>query len=908
MDNTILLIDGSSFIFRAFYAIKDLTSPSGIPTNATYGIINMLKQMEKKYTTRYWACVFDAKGKTFRDDIYPEYKATRRETPPELITQIPYIHDIITKLGIPVIIEEGVEADDVIATIAKKYAAEGFNILIATGDKDFAQVVNEKITLVNTMTNEVLDIAGVETKFGVKPEQIIDYLSLIGDTVDNVPGVHKCGPKTAQKWLNEFGSIANLIANKEQLTGAVGDNFRAVIDWLPTAQKLITIDDKVNVKHLDIMKLENLSRLEPDHHTLLPIFKELNFRTWLKESELALSNLGMQGLISENDANNHKQKILHTLSDSDQIVTTIDSLIKNNLLTSYSLVTNDYTDFRSQLKAVVISDNENIYLFPINNETGDELFSNVNKNDTFDLLKPYFMAECPKIAVNLKNNLKTLQPYTTSINGVIGDLILASYVKQSQLNQSIVSILERFGNNDISISSFEDICGKGAKRLYWDQLNPEQQQQITMGLNHDIITAHTAVKAAMDQTEIHLYQEVELPLSLILDKIENAGMMIDLQAFQILKGDLQQKIKALEEAVYQEARIVFNLNSPKQLQDVLFTQLKLPTTGIKSNTTGYSTDEESLNILADQGITIANLILEHRTLSKLLNTYIDKLPLAADSNQRLHTSLEQTVVTSGRLSSKDPNLQNIPVRNEYGQKIRECFIAEPGHQLICADYSQIELRILAHISNDQNLIDAFNKRYDIHLATASQIFHKPQEEVTRDERSYAKSINFGLIYGKSVFGLAKELKIDRTEAKLYIDNYFAKYPLVKEFMERIKKDAHRDGYVSTIYGRKIYLANINSSNKILSQAEERLALNAPMQGSAADIIKIAMLNVNDWLITNKLKSRLIMQVHDELILQVPNEEVEIITGNLARLMTEKTTLNVPLEVDVKAAGNWAAAH
>lgn len=914
MDNTILLIDGSSFIFRAFYAVKNLSSPSGIPTNATYGIINMLKQMEKKYATTHWVCVFDAKGKTFRDDIYPEYKATRRETPPELIVQIPYIHDIIEKLGIPVIVEDGVEADDVIATIAKKYASQGFNILIATGDKDFAQVVEDKITLVNTMTGEILDVAGVEAKFGVRPDQIIDYLSLIGDTVDNVPGVHKCGPKTAQKWLNEFGSIDALIANQDKLTGAVGDNFRNAIDWLPTAKRLITIDDRVDVKHVDINNLTNLTRKEPRHHELAPIFRELNFRTWLKESELALTNnpqgelLGSMtdDLSSKQEA---KSKMLHVFNKPNDISELIQKIINSNKLTSYSLITSDYTDILSQLMAMVITDDENIYLIELATESNqnNELFLS-DSTDFSSLILPYFLANCPKICINLKNNLKTLSRYLDAINGIEGDIALASYIRESQQNQSLPAIFERHGSAQGSVDGFEIVCGKGAKRLLWHELDSTQKEHLARSLNGELLSAYSAIIQEMDSKELNLYKNIELPLSIVLDKIEKAGMKIDLIAFQLLKGELQQKIRLLEESVFQEAGCVFNLNSPKQLQDVLFNQLKLPSDGIKSNTTGYSTDEESLSILADQGIGIANLILEFRTLSKLLNTYVDKLPQAADSHERLHTTLEQTVVASGRLSSKDPNLQNIPVRTEYGQKIRKCFIAESGHQLVCADYSQIELRILAHISNDANLIDAFNKRYDIHLATASQIFHKPQEEVTRDERSYAKSINFGLIYGKSVFGLAKELKIERSAAKLYIDNYFAKYPQVKDFMDRIKKDAHRDGYVSTIYGRKIYLANINSSNKILSQAEERLALNAPMQGSAADIIKIAMLNVDKWLQDKKLESKMIMQVHDELILQVPDNEVSIVLENLANLMTEGISLNVPLEVDVKAAGNWSAAH
>ena len=940
MNNTILLIDGSSFIFRAFYAVKNLSAPNGMPTNAIYGIVNMLKQMQKKYTTRNWVCVFDAKGKTFRDEIYPEYKANRRETPDELKVQFPYIHELIADLGIPVIIQDGVEADDVIATIAKKYAALDYQILIATGDKDFAQIVDDKIILVNTMTNEILDHHGVIDKFGVRPDQIIDYLSLIGDSVDNVPGVHKCGPKTAQKWLTEFDSIANLIINQDKLSGVVGENFRQAVEWLPTAQKLITIDCQVNIDSYDIHTLENLQLKAANWSKLAEVYRELNFRTWLKEAEGQLATIAPQlpvndsELTQEYDTNQKSEQDIDLFSNSENIdrptnnitlalhnkhiakistVTELQSIV--NLLiaesqnTSFNIYLDDNNNNNSQLCAVAISNATTIYLIELTNASTQELLfaDDSETQQKLLILAKYWQSELPKICFDYKKQLYILAQHNIRLSNISGDLQLASYIQNSLQKHDLAAIINRNAPH-INCQGYAEFLGKGAKRVNFSSLDEAEKQTFIIANSQAILEVHQIILNSLSQEEQKLYQQVELPLANLLFQLERVGMKIDIQRLKLLSQEMHSKLRQLEDSIQMQAKCVFNVNSPKQLQDILFNQLKLPTDGIKKNTSGYSTDEESLSILAASGFSIADELLEYRYLNKLLNTYIDRLPEYADTQQLVHTSLEQTIVTSGRLSSKDPNLQNIPVRSEYGQAIRECFIAPVGCQLICADYSQIELRILAHISQDKNLIAAFNSGADIHLATASQIFHKPIEEITKDERRYAKSINFGLIYGKSVFGLAKELKIERAAAKLYIDNYFAQYPLVSNFMENIKKFAHRDGYVETIYGRKIYLANINSGNNILRQAEERLALNAPMQGSAADIIKIAMLNVNQWLAQENLQTKMILQVHDELIFQVPNNEVDIVIANLSRLMSEKTQLAVPLEIEVKAAANWGKAH
>lgn len=942
MNNTILLIDGSSFIFRAFYAVKNLSAPNGMPTNAIYGIVNMLKQMQKKYTTRNWVCVFDAKGKTFRDEIYPEYKANRRETPDELKVQFPYIHELIADLGIPVIIQDGVEADDVIATIAKKYAALDYQILIATGDKDFAQIVDDKIILVNTMTNEILDHHGVIDKFGVRPDQIIDYLSLIGDSVDNVPGVHKCGPKTAQKWLTEFDSITNLIANQDKLSGVVGENFRQAIEWLPTAQKLITIDCQVNVDSYDITRLENLQLKAANWNKLAEVYRELNFRTWLKEAELQLNTISSATEVSVNNisvsqtenleqnadlfsTNGNDNNITLNKAVSTELLTAtkhiakinsvnelkslVDALIAENQQTSFNIYLDDYNDNNSQICVVAICNSATIYLIELTNSNVQELLfaDDSETQQKLLILASYWQSGLAKLCFDYKKQLYILAQHNIRLNGINGDLQLASYIQNSLQKHDLATITNRNAPH-INCQDYAELLGKGAKRVNFSSLNDDEKQAFIIANSQSMLELHQVILDNLNQEERKLYLHVELPLANLLFQLERVGMKIDIPRLKLLSQEMHGKLRQLEDLIQQQAGCVFNVNSPKQLQDILFNQLKLPTTGIKKNTSGYSTDEESLSILAASGFSIADELLEYRYLNKLLNTYIDRLPEYADTEQLVHTSLEQTIVTSGRLSSKDPNLQNIPVRSDYGQAIRECFIAPEGCQLICADYSQIELRILAHISQDKNLIAAFKSGADIHLATASQIFHKPIEEITKDERRYAKSINFGLIYGKSVFGLAKELKIERAAAKLYIDNYFAQYPLVSNFMENIKKFAHRDGYVETIYGRKIYLANINSANNILRQAEERLALNAPMQGSAADIIKIAMLNVNQWLAQETLQTKMILQVHDELIFQVPNNEVDIIIANLSRLMSEKTQLAVPLEIEVKTAENWGKAH
>lgn len=895
VQDTLLIIDGSSFVFRAFHAMPPLTSPNGKPTGATRGVINMLKLMQKKYTTRHWACVFDAPGKTFRDEIHPEYKATRTATPNDLISQLQDIYGIIKAMGIPVIIQSGIEADDIIGSLAILGKKSGKKVLIATGDKDFAQLVDDDITLINTMSNETLDINGVINKFGVKPDQIIDYLSLVGDKVDNIPGVDKCGPKTAVKWLTEYQTLDNIIMNASSITGVVGENLRAAIPWILTAKKLVTID--INIKLHSDNHINDISELvcsKPDADTLHNYYTELGFKTWLKEE------FQVNTEVKPHDANiQTNTKTFTKITTQKSLAILIESLIKENSPIAIAILGDNYPEPQS-LKFLAIANELNSYLVRIEANNGDLFETATTNNDYTPLIKQLLNSRAPKILPNAKETLQLLAKCGFSLNNLKGDLTLLHYIKNSKQKHTTTSIYQEYLG--IDVPELPVINTKLPKDSVW--INEEQTIQSLEVIISNIINLESSIRNLMSNDELRLYIDVELPLASILVEIETNGIKLDIAKFKILEQELTSGIKELEDKIYKEAECVFNINSTKQLQEILFNQLKLPTTGIKKNTNGYSTDEDTLTTLANQNIPIAHYMLEYRTLTKLLNTYVSKLPLLADTNFKVHTTFDQAYVASGRLSSRDPNLQNIPVKNDWGSRIRQCFIADTNHKLICADYSQIELRILAHLSNDANLISAFNNNQDIHSTTASEIFHKPISEITKDERRYAKTINFSLLYGKTVFGLAQDLKIDRATAKLYIDTYFSKFPKIKDCMEKIKHFAHEYGYVQTVFGRKIYLTNINSSNYMMREAEERLALNAPMQGTSADIIKFAMVSIDKWLKKNKLKTKMVLQVHDELIFDVPIDEVETISNNIPSLMTETVTLLVKMDINLKIADNW----
>lgn len=905
MDRTIILIDGSSFVFRAFHAMPELTSPTGEPTGATYGIINMLKQLQKKYPTSYWGCVFDVPGITFREVLYPQYKATRRETPKDLIAQINTIHKIIAELGIHVISQAGIEADDIIGSLAVLAKQLNYKVLIATGDKDFAQLVNQDIILINTMTNEKLDIDGVVNKFGVQPSQIVDYLTLIGDKSDNIPGVNKCGPKTASSWLNQYSSLDNIIANEDKLKGVVAENLKAAKGWLDTAKTLVTIDTKLDLTHLIPDGIESLKLKAPNVAALKQYYMQLGFKTWLKELE-------------SNSLNNHTTCEIITAITSPLIQATktnrvyikntnefehlINQLIQDQQLIAITIIP-DIAYEQTTIHYLLVSNLTTTYI--IANEVKrkiDLLADSTNQTDYNLQIKQLLSSKLNKICYNYKDTLHLLSQNNYSIANVVADINIAHYLLNSRTPQSMSKIYKAYLDLDI-IDIPLRLC-EFTKNSLWQ--NSQLLVENLCLINENLINLEQYLAKQLSQDELKLYYEVELPVAYILNKMEVAGIKLDITQFKLLADLMSKRIKELEDIIYATTNNVFNISSNKQLQQVLFEQMGLPTQNIAKNTTGYSTDEESLTILADKGYTIANSILEYRNLNKLLNTYVNKLPTLVDKQQKVHTNYQQTLVTSGRLSSKDPNLQNIPIKSGYASKLRMGFIAEPNHLLIMADYSQIELRILAHLSKDEELIKAFNNNQDIHLITASEIFNKPLINVTNDERRYAKTINFSILYGKTVFGLAKELRIEREVAKQYIQAYFAKYPQVLYFLEEIKENARVNGYVNTILGRKIYLPNLTNKNRIIREAEERLATNAPMQGSSADIIKLAMINIHNWLSDRQLKTKIILQIHDELILETPLEEVELIKANLANLMcTNIVPLLVKLDIGIKSAMTWA---
>lgn len=925
MDKTFLLIDGSSFIFRAYHAMPELTSPDGKPTGATYGIVNMLKQLQKKYPTQHFVCIFDTKGETFRDQIHPEYKANRAETPDTLIPQFEDIYHIIDALGIPVIKQTGIEADDIIGTLAIQAKQAGYKVIIATGDKDFTQLVDDHIILVNTMNNETLDSMGVVSKFGVPPTQMIDYLSLVGDKADNIPGVDKCGPKTAVKWLTQYGSIENMFIHQNELTGVVGENFRKAAEgWLATAKTLVTIHTGIDVSEFVPNGFDHLKLGTPNITALKEIYSKLGFNTWFKQlennnHEEVANNRNPLNTKKTNDSDEivritpqqpiitklvpQKTKLV-TLKNETELSNVIHQITKDNNIIGLSVIPDNF-DKPTRLRYVTFNVLDTSYFLVIPEVANSYDLFGSNDSGTSDyttILRILFQSNNPKTLVNYKDSLHVLSLLGFQLNNVTGDLTLAHYIQNSRARHNLSTIYQEL--MDLVVTDIPNSNNKLTKDSIWLTNNLEAITRTLELVTSNCIMLEQHIVKQLSSLELKLYQDVEMVLVPVLVKMENDGIKLDIPAFKLLDNELNTQLKILENQIYLDANCVFNISSPKQLQDVLFGQLKLPTTGLKKNVNGYSTDEDTLKVLEGSGITLATKLLEYRNLSKLLNTYVNKLPLLVDSEHKVHTTYEQAIVASGRLSSKDPNLQNIPVKNTWGKLIRRAFIADNGHKLICADYSQIELRILAHLSQDTRLIEAFNNNEDIHTITASEIFHKNFADITKDERRYAKTINFSLIYGKTAFGLAQELGIDRSTAKLYIDTYFAKYPKVLSCLESIKAQARCDGYVQTILGRRVYLPNINAKNKIIRDSEERLALNAPMQGTSADIIKIAMNNIDTWLIQNKLRTKIILQIHDELILQAPDDEVELVTTNLEGLMANGTKLAVKLAVDIKVADNW----
>ncbi|MDO9151731.1 MAG: DNA polymerase I [Methylotenera sp.] len=951
---TLLLVDGSSYLYRAFHAMPDLRNRQNEPTGAIQGVLNMLRRLHKDYPSDYSACVFDAKGKTFRDDIYAEYKANRAAMPDDLRPQIEPLHEAIKAMGWPLLMIEGVEADDVIGALAKQAEREGVRVIISTGDKDITQLVNEHITVINTMrdafrkVDDVLDIAGVENKFGVPPNLMVDYLVLVGDTSDNVPGVEKVGPKTAVKWLKEYGSLDNIVANAENIKGVVGENLRKALPWLPTARELITI-------RCDIGMQENLSDLAPQPQNktkLAELFDRFEFRTWRRELDNMPDNAPSSATPIQTE-NTPQSDLFGTTSvrpeSFDQAQeSTVEGQISGSTSapranvfepTYQAITTRKYEtiltnaqldDWLNKIStaALVCFDTETTSLDPMTAkivgmsfsvEAGSAAYlplkhdyfdapSQLNFDETLAKVKPLLENHAiKKVGQNLKYDQHVLANHHIQLNGIVHDTLLQSYVFESHKTHGMDALSER--HLGIKTITFEEVAGKGAKQVSFNQVTVEvaaeyaaEDADITLQL-HEAMYPQVAADAKLD----YIYSQIEMPVSNILFTIERNGVLIDANMLNAQSNEIGLKLVALENQAYELAGQPFNLGSPKQLQEILFGKLGIKP--LKKTPSGTpSTDEDVLQELA-LDYPLPKVLLEYRGLAKLKSTYSDKLPrMINPSTGRVHTSYNQAVAITGRLASSDPNLQNIPVRTQEGRRIREAFIAPQGSHIVSADYSQIELRIMAHLSQDEGMLNAFANNEDIHRATAAEIFGVERNNVDNEQRRYAKVINFGLIYGMSAFGLAQNLNIERSAAQSYIERYFARYPGVRQYMQETREIAKQNGYVETYFGRRLWVPEINSSNGMRRAGAERAAINAPMQGTAADLIKLAMIAVQNWLTAEKLNTKLIMQVHDELVLEVPDSELALVKEKLPELMQNVAKLDVPLLAEVGVGSNWESAH
>ncbi|MBP5986085.1 MAG: DNA polymerase I [Azonexus sp.] len=903
----LLLVDGSSYLYRAFHALPDLRNKAGEPTGAIYGVLNMLRRLESDYKADYKAVVFDAKGKTFRDDWYPEYKAHRPPMPDDLVQQIEPLHAAIKAAGWPLLMVDGVEADDVIGTLATNATVDGINTLISTGDKDLTQLVNSHVRWYNTMSNELLDEAGVEAKFGVPPEKIVDYLALVGDTVDGVPGVAKCGPKTALKWLAQYGSLDEIVAHADEIGGVVGQNLRDHLAFLPLGRKLVTVA-------CDLSNLPTPSALTTtprDTDALRELYTRYQFRTWLGEidgPEAAAAVPAREGLSPTPAAPADPVAVSYeTVLSWPQFDAWL-AKIESAELTALDTETTSLDSFAARIVGISLSvtPGEACYI-PVAH-TAPGVADQLPREDVLARLKPWLeSAERRKVLQNAKYDQHVFANHGIALAGIAHDTMLQSYVIESDKGHDLGQLCTR--HLGLATIAYEDLCGKGAKQISFDQVDIEraavysaEDADVTLRV-HDVLHPQFAGEPGLSR----IYHDIEMPVRQVIWQIERNGILVDAAVLARQSHEMGQKIMALEAQAYELAGQPFNLASPKQLADILFEKQSLPVKK-KTPSGGPSTDEEVLSELA-LDYPLPKLLLEHRSLSKLKGTYTDKLPrMVNPQTGRVHTSFAQAAVVTGRLASSDPNLQNIPVRSEEGRKIRTAFIAPPGSSIVSADYSQIELRIMAHLSGDEGLLHAFSHGEDVHRATAGEIFGVTPLEVGPDQRRVAKSINFGLIYGMSAFGLARQLGLERSAAQTYIDRYFARYPGVARYMEEAREAARQHGYVETAFGRRLWFPDIRSSNGNRRQGAERAAINAPMQGTAADLIKLAMIAVQDWLEKSGMASKLVLQVHDELLLEVPDDELVAVRTHLPRLMSQVAELKVPLVVEVGVGPNWEAAH
>lgn len=894
----IVLVDGSSYLFRAYHALPHLTNSQGEPTGATIGVINMLKKLPIIYDTEYVAVVFDAKGKNFRHQLYPQYKAHRKDMDDELRVQIRPLHQIIEKMGFPVIVEDGVEADDVIGSLAQNLEKQGYQIIISTGDKDMVQLVTDNIVLYDSMKNVTTDVAGVLQRYQISPHQMIDHLALMGDSSDNIPGVPKVGPKTAVKWLQDYQNIDGIIANQQQIKGKVGENLRNNIDLLKLSYQLATIKCDLELD----LTVDDLKCKAVDKAYLVEAYTRYEFKSLLKDLDNSDTNIVLSQVQAADITIEYI--IVTTQHQLEDLIAELDE----SSSFAFDTETDSLNTYEANLVGLSFCVKEGrAFYIPLQHRYLG-VPQQLEIGFVLDKLKPIFVdSKKAKVAHNFKFDEKVLAKYAVEINGQVDDTMIMAYVLKSSGKHDMDSLSkEHLGIEPIAYTA---IAGTGKQQQTLDQIDIEivakyaaEDADITFRLfNH--------FKALLKQDEVlyKLYCETEMPLTIILNQMEKTGVKIDAAKLTQQSTSLATSIKELENKCYNLAGQEFNLSSPVQLREILFEKLGLPP--VKKTANGQvSTSEEVLVQLAED-YEIAALIMKYRHLSKLKNTYTDKLPKMLDTNGRVHTSYNQTVTVTGRLSSSDPNLQNIPIKSPEGRKIREAFIAEDGYCIVAADYSQIELRIMAHLSKDKNLLKAFNQGLDIHSATAAEVLGIGLDEVSSEQRRRAKAINFGLIYGMSAFGLAKQLEISRAEAQEYIDIYFNRYPSVKEYMATAKEFAKQNGYVETILGRRLYLPEINSKNIMQRNATERAAINAPMQGTAADIIKKAMIDVNTMILQEyNSEVKMMIQVHDELVFEVKKTKLEEIAEKIKAIMEAVVKLNVPLEVNVDAGESWDQAH
>ena len=918
----LILVDGSSYLYRAFFASQqaDLRTSDGVPSGAVRVVTSMLRSLINQYPKSRIAVVFDAKGKTFRDEIFAEYKAQRPSMPDDLRVQVEPIHDIIRAMGLPLIVEDNVEADDVIGTMAMMATEQGCETLISTGDKDMAQLVNEHVTLINTMNNTVMDVAGVEEKFGIPPHLIIDFLALMGDKVDNIPGVPGVGEKTALALLQGIGSIKEIYENLDKIADLSFRGSKTMAKKLEENREAADLSYLLATIKLDVpldFTLEDIKHPAPDNEKLLALFKQFEFKSWVREIEEGGTAPGLNsGATSATPAEAGEPAApfapavlnYEVITDQARLDEWLERLADSDLF-AFDTETDNLDYMIANLVGVsfAITAGEAAYVPVAHDYVGapDQL----DRDSVLAQLKPLLEnADLKKVGQHIKYDMNVLARYDIHLQGVEFDTMLESYVLNSTATRhDMGSLAEKYLG--VSTVSFEDIAGKGKKQLTFNQIDLEQAGPYAAEDADITLRLHQALRPQLEATGklASVFDDIEKPLISVLSKVERNGAYVDATLLGKQSIEIDERLKELEAQAHEMAGGPFNLASTKQLQEVLFEKMQLPVK--KKTPKGVpSTAEEVLQELA-LDYPLPKLLLEHRSLSKLKSTYTDKLPLMINgATGRIHTSYHQAITATGRLSSTDPNLQNIPIRSAEGRRIRQAFVAPEGYQIVAADYSQIELRIMAHLSDDAGLLSAFSHGEDVHKATASQVFNTPIEEVTIDQRRSAKAINFGLIYGMSAFGLAKQLGIGRNEAKEYIEYYFATYPGVQNYMEETREQAKAQGYVETVFGRRLYLPAINASNAIARQAAERTAINAPMQGSAADIIKRAMVQVDRWLQDGEYDARMIMQVHDELVFEVKTEQVEQFKQAVVEKMQKAATLKVPLIVEAGQGENWDQAH